>query len=149
MKVRISSIIFSVCLYLSFHFLLILDNDLELFFKIPFVILGAAVSILTGYLINKLWNKWPYWLKSGVITGGIAIISVTSASLCEYLIPVPWRTGLGQECIPSAIPWIPFWFTPLASITTIPFYIFGTLIWFTIGSLIGAIITHIKSRRQS
>jgi len=99
MKVRISSIIFSVCLYLSFHFLLILDNDLELFFKIPFVILGAAVSILIGILINNLWNRYPYFIKGGVYGGYLAIMFILFAYLCIFFSYFSYDQYAGLGCI--------------------------------------------------
>ncbi|OHA23029.1 MAG: hypothetical protein A3B98_01995 [Candidatus Taylorbacteria bacterium RIFCSPHIGHO2_02_FULL_43_55] len=79
MKVRISSIIFSVCLYLSFHFLLI--------------------SILIGILINNLWNRYPYFIKGGVYGGYLAIMFILFAYLCIFFSYFSYDQYAGLGCI--------------------------------------------------
>jgi len=94
----------------------------------------------------KSWKQLPYWLRGGVIGGGVTIVSYILTSSCEYLVVVPGYSGLGFECFPFAIPWMPFWFVPsITSLSTINYGITVFAIWFIIGSLIGALWNHIKN----
>jgi len=91
----------------------------------------------------------PYWLRGGVIGGGISLVSTFLTSFCEYIIMVPGYTGLGFECLPFAIPWIPFWsFKNIISLSVIEYTIAGTAVWFVFGSLVGSIIKFIKLRNS-
>mgnify|MGYP001606771591 CR=1 FL=1 len=92
----------------------------------------------------KSWNKWPYWLKGGVIAVGIVLLSYVLGLSCLYLLTSPGSWGLG--CLFFATPWIPFWFVPdLSSLSTTNYGILVTAVWFIIGSLIGALWNYIKN----
>jgi len=53
-------------------------------------------------------------------------------------IPLDWPTWLLQFIMPTSY-----------SLSAIPFTLLNSLVWFLIGSLIGAFVGHIKSRRKN
>ena len=95
------------------------------------------------------WKKWPYWVRGGVIGGGIALLSAGLTDLCEYLVVVPGYTGLGLECLPFAAPWVPFWFLGnTTSLSTTVYTAVGVVIWFIFGSFIGQLVGIIKKKKS-
>ena len=85
-----------------------------------------------------------------MIGGGIALLSAILTQSCEYLVVVPGYGGLGFECLPFAIPWIPLW--PVLwsfEISNAVSLVLGTIIWFLLGSLVGALIGYIKKKRTA
>ncbi|MBI2888946.1 MAG: hypothetical protein HYY10_03420 [Candidatus Liptonbacteria bacterium] len=97
------------------------------------------------------WKKWPYWLRGGVIGGGIAIISAALTELCASQIPSLGYSSLGFECLPLAIPWIPLWpaLWALKIQNTATLFFIGVVIWFFLGSLIGTLVGYIKKRKSA
>lgn len=88
-----------------------------------------------------------------MIGGGVALLSAVLTRLCEYLIVVPGYSGLGFECFPFAIPWIPFLFTlpwslRIFNLPEIVYLSLGTIIWFFFGSLVGALVGYIKIKKS-
>ena len=95
----------------------------------------------------KSWKQWPYWLRGGVIGGGITLLSYVLSISCLYFLTSTDSWGL--ECLPFAIPWIPFWFVPdltSLSLSSVNYGIIVVAIWFLAGSVIGATWNHIKNR---
>ncbi len=88
----------------------------------------------------------PYWLKGGVIGGGVVLIlSVLNISCLYFLPPDSW----GFECLPFAIPWIPFWFVPqLTSLPGISYEVIVVTAWFILGSIVGVLFSYIKSKKE-
>src|SRR3989338_3279021 len=93
--------------------------------------------------IMNFWKNWPYWLRGGVVGGGIVILSLTLGFSClHFLIS---GESYGIECIPLALPWIPFWFVPnISSLPGISYEIILFITWFVIGSLVGLFIGYTK-----
>ena len=100
-----------------------------------------------------IWRKWPYWLKGGVIGGGVTLAFVLIYYGCNAVL------AEGFLCL------IPLFFSPLYPIanfidsypllreTPILFLssltILGLLLWFTIGSIIGLLVGYLKSNKKS
>ena len=115
-------------------------------FLIGSIVLGAFIGWLCSRLVDSsVWNRTPYWLRGGMIGGGVALLSVFLTNLCDYLIVTQ---GLGFECLPFSIPLIPL--TPLWEIDYLTplsgnfFEIIAVIIWFILGSILGAIVRILK-----
>lgn len=101
------------------------------------------------------WNKWPYWLRGGVIGGTIALIFVGFDYSCSLGVVAGPESG--WQCAPLEL------MTPLLPIVLIsanmrflnnlPFFPLFTAMsfafWFVGGALIGYIVGHIKSKKKS
>src|SRR5437773_6813792 len=99
------------------------------------------------------WNKWPYWLKGGVIGGGIAFIS----TLFFISTPIPcvgWTALLCNSWSFWSLPFILL--VPLHPLfthliknypqsSTLLISASVVITWFLIGSVIGAIIDCCKT----
>lgn len=105
-------------------------------------------------MFMSFWKKIPYWLKGGIIGGGVTLIFVGLAYTCPFFSPDD-----GWGCAFSFyIPLIPF--LPLLDnmeiarsfFQAIPFAllpIFYVVMWFIIGSLIGVVAGYIKSKKKN
>ena len=101
----------------------------------------------------NFWKKLPYWLKGGIIGGGVTLVFVGLAYACPFFSP-----NDGWGCAFSFyIPLIPFF--PLLDnmeivrsfVQAIPFALLPILyiaIWFTVGSLVGFFVGYIKSKNK-
>lgn len=97
-----------------------------------------------------IWKNWPYWLRGGIIGGGVTLIFAILTQFCEYLVVTPGYTGLGLECLPFAIPFIPLWpFNSFLKFSNILFILLACITWFLIGSFIGLLIRYIKLKKKS
>ena len=85
----------------------------------------------------KFWQNWPYWLRGGVIGAAIPAISLFLMVSCTY-------TTQSYACFLLSIPLIPFYSlsNDLSVVLT------GIMIWFILGSFIGALVGHIKSKKK-
>ncbi len=96
----------------------------------------------------------PYWLRGGIIGGGIALILIGFAYACPFISPddswgctfsfyiplIPFLPLLDNvEAVRSFFQDIPFALLPI-------FYI---AILFIVGSFIGAILGYLKSKKKS
>ncbi|MCR4334778.1 MAG: hypothetical protein NUV47_03585 [Patescibacteria group bacterium] len=94
-------------------------------------------------------KKMPYWLKGGVIGGGVLIVSYILSTSCLYLFTSSDSWGL--ECLLFSIPSIPIInillsFPSSYSFSSLLIFSIELVIWFLIGSLIGAIVGYIKKK---
>src|SRR3989338_7853923 len=102
------------------------------------------------------WKHWPYWLRGGVIAFALAAILISLDLMCiRSAMKTFIQSGGGQDfadiqCIPLDWPTWPVELTIPASysLSAIPFTVLNSLLWFFIGSLIGAFVGYIKSRRK-
>ena len=93
------------------------------------------------------WKHWPYWLRGGVIGGGVVLLFHTLSFSCLYFFTFPGSWGL--ECFPFAIPWIPFWFIP--NFTSLPMISYEAIVffaWFALGALVGIFFKHIQPKNK-
>lgn len=99
------------------------------------------------------WKNWPYWLRGGVIGGGVTVVSVALFYSCTLL-----DTTHGSFlCLPFLFisPMFPFaiLFDELGPIFQyqLPFIlmpVISIISWFIIGSFFGVLIGYIKSRKK-
>ena len=114
------------------------------------------------------WKKWPYWLKGGVIGGGVALAFVAvwygcalygdstgrpgeigNAFLCLsvfFLTPASFPTmqlmnfvGQGVSIAPVTLIELIFLYAPIVNI----------LVWFLLGGFIGSIVGHYRVKEKS
>src|SRR6266852_1762937 len=100
------------------------------------------------------WHTWRYWLRGGVIAGGITFLSFLlfySCGLANFnnSAPESWA------CLPLLVvsPMFPFAILmetdPLFhSLPTDDLPTISIVAWFIIGSLIGAVVDYMKSRKR-
>jgi hypothetical protein len=88
------------------------------------------------------WHKWPYWLRGGVIGGGIALFLTILGFSCEAYFDFKYPGGLPVLCLPFEIVWVPTFILPGG-------YIASVLFWFLVGSFVGVIVEKIKSKKKS
>ena len=93
------------------------------------------------------FKKWPYWLKGGVIGGGVAFIFYLIVSFCFdyfclvfYIVSPIYPAGLILNSLGPVFHYSSGFAEAYAPVFSIP-------IWFIIGLLIGALVGHIKSRK--
>jgi len=95
------------------------------------------------------FSKWPYWSRGGIIGIIIAVVSFFLTNICEYIVVVPGYDGLGFECFPFAIPWIPFWYFPkILLLPMMAYLVIGVIAWFVLGILLGNLVGFMKSRKR-
>ncbi len=105
------------------------------------------------------WKKWPYWLRGGVIGGGIGLVFAALTTSCLSLVSLPPNTEPMRItlCIPIAIPSIPPTYLMYlvlgawlnnggVSFETSALFIASFVLYFIVGSLIGALVIHNKRR---
>lgn len=100
----------------------------------------------------KFWKNWPYWLRGGVIGGGITLIFVVLFYSCNILDTSPGSFLclpfiITSPIFPFAILFdnldpffhyrLPFVFVPVGSVAG----------WFVVCSLIGFLVGRIKSKQ--
>lgn len=93
----------------------------------------------------RFWKHWPYWLRGGVIGGGVAVVAgILSSFFCA---------PLGFFCFILSIPTIPlFPFVEelaLLSNNLLKVVIPTTTIimWFFVGSLLGLFVNFVKNKK--
>lgn len=91
------------------------------------------------------WTKWPYWLRGGVIGGGVAILSAALSDVCANI----FSESLNLVCLLFVLPWIPFWYLPITLLPTTIFSIIGIVTWFIVGALAGSVFDSIKKKKSS
>lgn len=97
----------------------------------------------------KSWKHWPYWLRGGVIGGGVAFLFVFLLVLCEQTTE---KSGGGSGfsdliCIPLVWPVLPIEIIVPSFLDTfsgMTLIVASIVLWFSIGSLIGALVGHKK-----
>ncbi len=105
-------------------------------------------------IMRSNWKKWPYWLRGGVIGGGVALLFVVLFFSCSLVI-----TPGGFLCLPFIL------VSPLYPIAmfidsipdnhrvlpplflTLP--ILSFLLWFIVGAAIAATIKLVKKDSQA
>lgn len=97
----------------------------------------------------KFWKKWPYWLRGGIIGGGIALVCIFVFYLCAWNVfgDAGYRCAYFLVFQIFPITWISNFLGPLWEI----YYqsvLGGVVVWFFIGSLVGAFIDFIKKRKS-
>ena len=106
---------------------------------------------MVQYMLMKSWKHWPYWLRGGVIGGGVTLVSVFLVYSCDLL---DTSTGSFFCLIPLVLsPMFPFvWLvdtnSQLSALPGIFLPIISIVGWFLIGSLLGVLVEYIKSRRK-
>lgn len=108
-------------------------------------------QFLAENLINMSWKHWPYWLRGGVIGGGVTAVSIVPLYLCDLIVTGYGDLGCGLAFLIISPMFPLFWlsarFGPFP--VSIPvFMVAGVIIWFIIGALIGLGIGRIISRNN-
>jgi hypothetical protein len=96
----------------------------------------------------KSWKQWPYWLRGGVIGGGVALILGLLSSFCIYITTPPFASeNLGLQCVPFSVPFFIFWFVSLDFVldTSYSLLFLTVLIWFALGAVFGAVFNYLKN----
>lgn len=98
----------------------------------------------------KSWKHWPYWLKGGVIGGGVAVLFSILSFSCLYFLTSPGSWGF--ECLPFALPFLPiinflFRFPATYSFPSVIITVIEIALYFTAGSLLGVLVYYIKSKK--
>jgi hypothetical protein len=95
------------------------------------------------------WKKWTYWLRGGVIGIIIPILSMILTQTCTamsesygcYFFSFPlFLYGI------TTLNFFPHFAEKITNLGTFGFLI-SILIWFVVGSLIGAIVGNMKSKK--
>ncbi|MDO8482894.1 MAG: hypothetical protein Q7S86_03695 [bacterium] len=101
----------------------------------------------------KSWKHWPYWLRGGVIGGGVTLLFVVLFYSCGLFD----TDSESFFCLPFIIvsPSFPFaiLFDKLNPIFQyqLPFIIMpvvSVLSWFIFGSFVGLLVGHIKRKKN-
>ncbi len=99
------------------------------------------------------WKQFPYWLKGGMIGGGVTLVSVILFYSCVLFVA---GRQVNFVCLPFLFvsPMFPFidLFDNNPFLRTLPrfsFEVLGIIIWFIIGALIGAFVDYIKSKKKN
>ena len=96
------------------------------------------------------WKRWPYWFKIAILLAGFVVLSLGSLGLCENLLGPSGDDGLGGfVCMPFALIFLPFWFTPLVSLPEGIYIVSALIIWFVVGGCVGGVINYWKSKKKS
>jgi hypothetical protein len=108
---------------------------------------GCFVGIMFSYIKSRrFWKYWPYWLKGGIIVAMFALVFSSLNISCLYFFTRP--DSWGFECLPFAIPQVPFWFIP--NFISLQIYEGAVIvIWFAVGSILGLVFGHVKSRKSN
>lgn len=100
----------------------------------------------------KFWKDMPYWLRGGVIGGGITLVSIIFFYSCVLLD----NSSGSFLCLPFLFfsPMLPFinLFDTSPYLRTLPFFsmeITSMVVWFIVGALIGTFIGYKKRARRS
>ncbi len=103
------------------------------------------------------WKNWSYWLRGGIIGGGLVIVYLTLIRISRYLLASD-SDILAEIIVLSHIllefPIIPIVenFRPLGELLSRNNVIISFLIiaipWFIIGAIVGFIIGKIKQRKK-
>ena len=94
----------------------------------------------------------PYWLRGGVIGGGVTIVSTAVLLACDFYLTLVF-SEVGFACMPLTVisPLLPFFL--LWDLN--PFFhdlpglllpLLGAICWFLVGALLGFIVGLIKKR---
>lgn len=109
------------------------------------------------------WKHWPYWLRGGVIGGGVALIFYLLAYSCFWLTTrnlLPGEVGLSYSCLIFFIvspiypvAWLLSFLEPVFSYswTFAEAYapILSIPVWTVVGGVVGSIIENRKLRKKS
>ncbi|KKU78193.1 MAG: hypothetical protein UY03_C0002G0019 [Parcubacteria group bacterium GW2011_GWA2_47_64] len=97
------------------------------------------------------WKNWPYWLRGGVIGGGVTLVFIALFYTCVwtttpggficlpllFVSPILPFAILFDELNPTLQYQLPFILVPIVSIVS----------WFIASSFIGFLVGHIKSKK--
>lgn len=94
----------------------------------------------------KSWKHWPYWLRGGVIGGGVAL----SFAFISPFFCVP----LGFICLILSVPTLPlFPFVEVLALNSdnllrviVP--AITATVWFIAGSVTGSLVSYIHSKKK-
>lgn len=126
------------------------------FIVVSFLV-GSTIGVLFGYAKSRLiWKHWPYWLRGGVIGGGVALIYAVLLYSCAYSVSgyaVFGCMGLFQLWGPAyPVGLIIAYFQPIFNYSWIWAEGYSTFIavpvWFVFGSLIGTFIGFVKNKKS-
>lgn len=109
-------------------------------------------QFLAENLINMNWKHWPYWLRGGVVGGGVALGFYLLAYMCFlvggdyfclifYIAGPIYPAGLFLNLFEPVFNYSSAVVEASAPILSVP-------IWFIFGSLIGALAGSIKSKNK-
>ncbi len=91
------------------------------------------------------WKKWPYWVRGGVIGGGVALLStVVSFLVCSS--PDLLCTVLSFQTFPL-LPLVPFTINIPNDLFSAFVVIGSTVVWFLIGAILGGVIGRLEKKK--
>jgi hypothetical protein len=96
----------------------------------------------------KFWKNWPYWLKGGVVGGGVGILSAfLGGESCHQLVCIIFSYGPALILVKFLV------FTSLISTeqftgSLIFWYTMLIASWTLCGTIVGLIMSYIKSRKS-
>ena len=111
----------------------------------------------------RFWNKWPYWLRGGIIGGVVALLSVLLYYSCSVV--VSGYTAFWCGIFISFGPvYAVFWLLNIAglgfllhdtiwghvfSYSDTRLFIISIIVWFFLGALVGTLVGCIKPKKES
>jgi|SRR3989344_7677296 len=102
------------------------------------------------------WKRMPYWLRGGVVCGGVTIASAILAFGCPQMVYLFLGNDPGFVCLPFVFisPLFPIYiiWERIQFFDKLPFLLsplFGTIVWFLLGSFAGFLIGLIKKKSPS
>ena len=104
------------------------------------------------------WKHWPYWLKGGVIGGGLSVLFVILYIPCEQAALRTFVESGGVadladlKCFPLEWPMLPIQIIIPLFLSTFSgtiLIVASILLWFFIGSLTGTLVGYIKSKNRN
>tara|TARA_Y100000310_G_scaffold338638_2_gene428837 strand:- start:1847 stop:2383 length:537 start_codon:yes stop_codon:yes gene_type:complete len=130
------------------------DFDVLPIILIIFFIIGSII----GWAFGKSWKDLPYWLKGTTVAGGISIILLILALICDSFF------SEGYVCIPFILPFLLSEFLQMIPGLNVTFFrlfeelsfsfflwkglVGGFLVNLVLGAIIGWVYGKIKGRKQ-
>ncbi|GEM_PF-2054554 len=100
----------------------------------------------------KSWKHWPYWLRGGVIGGGVTIADILLLSSCNFITSGHSTFGCGLVYVVFG----PLW--PVALLIKYFGFVFpservliiiAVVTWFTVGAVVGTLTSFVKKKKSS